>query len=163
MFYQMFLLTLISIDISRLFGVTTLDVVRASTFVAHVVGQPEKAHEYKIPVIGGHSGVTILPLLSQSKPPLPQSVLSDKSKVEELIKRIQFGGDEVVAAKDGAGSATLSMAYAGFRFAESLIKARLGHTGVVEMGYIYVADDKHISAHTDGLEYFSVPIELGVS
>lgn len=29
---------------------------------------------------------------------------------------IQFGGDEVVKAKDGAGSATLSMAYAGFRY-----------------------------------------------
>lgn len=28
---------------------------------------------------------------------------------------IQFGGDEVVKAKDGAGSATLSMAFAGFR------------------------------------------------
>lgn len=27
------------------------------------------------------------------------------------MKRIQFGGDEVVQAKDGAGSATLSMAY----------------------------------------------------
>jgi malate dehydrogenase len=32
--------------------------------------------------------------------------------------RIQFGGDEVVKAKDGAGSATLSMAMAGARFAE---------------------------------------------
>lgn len=35
---------------------------------------------------------------------------------------IQFGGDEVVKAKAGAGSATLSMAYAGFRFAEAVIK-----------------------------------------
>jgi malate dehydrogenase len=26
------------------------------------------------------------------------------------VNRIQFGGDEVVKAKDGAGSATLSMA-----------------------------------------------------
>src|SRR5438552_656283 len=32
---------------------------------------------------------------------------------------VQFGGDEVVKAKDGAGSATLSMAYAGFRYADS--------------------------------------------
>lgn len=38
----------------------------------------------------------------------------------ELYAGVQFGGDEVVKAKDGAGSATLSMAYAGFRF-ESLI------------------------------------------
>lgn len=38
---------------------------------------------------------------------------------------IQFGGDEVVKAKDGTGSATLSMAFAGFRFAESVIKISL--------------------------------------
>jgi malate dehydrogenase len=31
------------------------------------------------------------------------------------VEGVQFGGDEVVKAKDGAGSATLSMAYAGFR------------------------------------------------
>ncbi len=29
---------------------------------------------------------------------------------------MQYGGDEVVEAKGGAGSATLSMAYAGFRY-----------------------------------------------
>lgn len=33
---------------------------------------------------------------------------------------VQFGGDEVVKAKDGAGSATLSMAYAGFRYEVAL-------------------------------------------
>merc|ERR1712187_1028425 len=38
---------------------------------------------------------------------------------DELVNRIQFGGDEVVKAKDGAGSATLSMAFAGARFVES--------------------------------------------
>ena len=65
-----------------------------------------------IPVVGGHSGVTIVPLLSQTA--------EGKSIVEKggedlaaLVKRIQFGGDEVVKAKDGAGSATLSMAYGG--------------------------------------------------
>lgn len=147
----------------RLFGVTTLDVVRASTFTAEVAGQPGKAQEYKIPVIGGHSGVTILPLLSQSSPALPSSVLGDEAKLKELINRIQFGGDEVVKAKDGAGSATLSMAYAGFRFAESLIKAKWeGKTGVVEMAYIAVQNEAHVASIVDGLEYFAVPIELGV-
>jgi len=33
---------------------------------------------------------------------------------------VQFGGDEVVEAKGGAGSATLSMAYAGFRYSLGL-------------------------------------------
>ncbi|CAH7667833.1 Lactate/malate dehydrogenase, partial [Phakopsora pachyrhizi] len=134
----------------------------ASTFAAEVSGSPEKACQYKIPVIGGHSGVTILPLLSQSQPALPSSLLSDKTKRKALVHLIQFGGDEVVQAKDGAGSATLSMAYAGFRFAQSLIRAKwLNQSGVVEMAYIYVANNEHVSTATEGLEYFSVPVKLG--
>lgn len=40
----------------------------------------------------------------------PAEILADKEKRDALVNRIQFGGDEVVKAKDGAGSATLSMA-----------------------------------------------------
>ena len=54
-------------DSSKVFGVTTLDVVRASTFVAHALGRRDpKTH--RVPVVGGHSGATILPLFSQSRP-----------------------------------------------------------------------------------------------
>jgi malate dehydrogenase len=95
----------------RLFGVTTLDVVRAETFVAEIVGE-QNPQKLNIPVIGGHSGETIVPLFSQAKP----SVKIPDEKLADLIKRVQFGGDEVVKAKDGAGSATLSMAYAGYRY-----------------------------------------------
>jgi malate dehydrogenase len=76
---------------------------------------------------------------------------------------VQFGGDEVVKAKDGAGSATLSMAYAGFRFAEAVIKAHNGEKGIVEPTFIYlpgVEGGDEIVKET-GLEYFSVPVELG--
>ncbi|KIJ47333.1 hypothetical protein M422DRAFT_84433, partial [Sphaerobolus stellatus SS14] len=83
-------------DPKRIFGVTTLDVVRASTFVAEVLGDLNKAPEVTVPVVGGHSGVTIIPLLSQSKPSLPSNFTSDAR--DELVKRIQFGGDEVVKA-----------------------------------------------------------------
>src|SRR5271170_2476773 len=48
-----------------------------------------------------------------------------------LIKRIQFGGDEVVKAKDGAGSATLSMAWAAAKFSDALLRAMNGETGVI--------------------------------
>jgi malate dehydrogenase len=78
---------------------------------AQAIDKPTSAPEYTIPVIGGHSGKTIVPLLSQSKPSLPESLFKDEEKLAALIKRIQFGGDEVVEAKGGAGSATLSMAY----------------------------------------------------
>lgn len=113
----------------RLFGITTLDVVRAKTFVAELAGKSPQ--EFTIPVIGGHSAHTIVPILSQAKPAVNVSMNSIKhpfgvTQVEKVasqdrvlgfsnvIERIQFGGDEVVGAKLGGGSATLSMAYAAF-------------------------------------------------
>ncbi|PWW80351.1 malate dehydrogenase [Tuber magnatum] len=145
-------------DPSRLFGVTTLDVVRASTFVAEVTGEKD-SRSIVVPVVGGHSGDTIVPLLSLARPPL--SIPTDKC--DGLVNRIQFGGDEVVKAKDGAGSATLSMAFAGFRFAESVIKAVGGEKGIVEPCYVYlpgVPGGDEI-AKVVGIDFFAVPIELG--
>jgi hypothetical protein len=48
---------------TKLFGVTTLDVVRAQTFVADALSVDPATVD--VPVIGGHAGITILPLLSQ--------------------------------------------------------------------------------------------------
>lgn len=47
----------------KLIGVSALDVVRANTFVAEAKGLDVK--DVDVPVIGGHAGTTILPLLSQ--------------------------------------------------------------------------------------------------
>ncbi|EGN94898.1 hypothetical protein SERLA73DRAFT_187996 [Serpula lacrymans var. lacrymans S7.3] len=151
-------------DPKRIFGVTTLDVVRASTFVSEIIGDRSLSTSVTVPVVGGHSGVTIVPLLSQSSHPIPSSVAS--SDIDALINRIQFGGDEVVKAKDGAGSATLSMAFAGAEFAGKVIRALNGEKGIVAPSYVNLAADK-----TGGealkkeigkdLEYFSAPVELG--
>lgn len=102
-------------------------------------------------VIGGHSGVTIIPLLSQTKP----SVSIPEDKLKALTLRIQEAGTEVVKAKAGTGSATLSMAYAGARFGFSLIKALNGEKNIIECSYVQsdVTDTK----------YFSTPVLLGVS
>merc|ERR1712070_1034903 len=131
-----------------LFGVTTLDVVRAETFVAAITGAKDPS-KCKIPVIGGHSGETIVPLFSQSEPKadIPED------KLDDLTYRVQFGGDEVVQAKDGAGSATLSMAFAGARFTYSVIKALNGETGITEC--TFVENDL-----TDA-PFFSTPVTLG--
>ncbi|CAF9911855.1 MAG: hypothetical protein HETSPECPRED_000467 [Heterodermia speciosa] len=147
-------------DPKRLFGVTTLDVVRAETFVQDITGEKDPAKTV-IPVIGGHSGETIVPLFSLAKP----SVKIPQDKLAPLIKRVQFGGDEVVKAKDGTGSATLSMAYAGFRFAEKLIKATKGEKGIVEPTYVYLpgVEGGDAIAKETGVDYFSVPVELGPS
>ena len=50
-----------------------------------------------MPVVGGHAGVTILPLFSQATP----GHSLDKATVEALTKRTQDGGTEVVQAKAG--------------------------------------------------------------
>jgi len=143
---------------TRLFGVTSLDVVRAQTFVSEIAGECDP-RKYTIPVVGGHSGDTIVPLLSQISP----STTIPPEKVEGLIKRIQFGGDEVVKAKDGAGSATLSMAFAGFRFAEAVIKAAKGEKGIIEPTFIYLPgiDGGEEVIKFTGLDFFAVPVELG--
>lgn len=132
-----------------LFGVTTLDVVRASRFVSEIKGTDPK--DENITVIGGHSGVTIVPLLSQSNHP-------DLSSNAELVKRVQFGGDEVVKAKDGAGSATLSMAMAGARMAESVLRASQGEKGVIEPAFV----DSPLYKD-QGIDFFSSKVELGAN
>lgn len=151
----------------RLFGVTTLDVLRASTFVSSVVGVPTEASKYVVPVVGGHAGHTILPLLSQCKPALPPSLLRDSEKRGALVHRIQFGGDEVVEAKAGTGSATLSMAEAGAEFADKVIRAAFkGETGIVTPSYVNLEADASGGKQVQGeinkdLAYFSVNVELG--
>ncbi|KAI4730572.1 malate dehydrogenase [Aureobasidium sp. EXF-10728] len=142
----------------KLFGVTTLDVVRAETFVAEITGESDPS-KTTIPVIGGHSGETIVPLWSQAKP----AVKIPEDKLDALTNRVQFGGDEVVKAKDGAGSATLSMAYAGFRFAEKLLKAVKGESSITEPTFVYLpgVDGGDAIQKETGCDFFSVPVELG--
>ena len=72
-------------DPKKLFGVTTLDVVRAETFVASIVGEKNPSNT-TIPVIGGHSGETIVPLFSQAKP----SVSIPADKLDALVNRTQL-------------------------------------------------------------------------
>lgn len=120
-------------DKRKMFGVTTLDVIRSNTFVAQTVGK--STDEINVNVIGGHSGVTILPLLSS----IPGVELS-QADIEALTPRIQEAGTEVVEAKAGAGSATLSMAQAAARFTLSLVAALSGDS-VTECCYVQVGDD----------------------
>ena len=132
-------------DPKRLFGVTTLDVIRAETFVADLKGL--NPAEVDVPVIGGHSGTTILPLLSQVK-----GVSFTDDEIESLTKRIQNAGTEVVEAKAGNGSATLSMGQAAARFCLSLVKAMQGES-VIECTYVE-GDGKHA-------RFFAQPVRLG--
>ncbi|EOA24128.1 hypothetical protein CARUB_v10017362mg [Capsella rubella] len=110
---------------------------------------PIAAEVLKKKVIGGHAGITILPLLSKTKP----SVNFTDEEIEQLTVRIQNAGTEVVDAKAGAGSATLSMAYAAARFVESSLRALDGDGDVYECSYVE-------STLTD-LPFFASRIKLG--
>ena len=120
-------------DKRKLFGITTLDVIRSNTFVAELTGK--STSDVNVNVIGGHSGVTILPLLSS----VDGVELSD-ADIEALTPRIQEAGTEVVEAKAGAGSATLSMAQAAARFTLSLVSAMNGNS-VTECCYVQTGED----------------------
>jgi malate dehydrogenase len=130
---------------NKLFGVTTLDVIRAETFVGNLRDlNPANVH---VPVIGGHSGTTILPLLSQV-----EGVEFTDEEVASLTTRIQNAGTEVVEAKAGGGSATLSMGQAAARFCLSLVSAMRGEN-VVEYTYV--------ETNSDDAQFFSHPVRLG--
>ncbi|MFU0886026.1 malate dehydrogenase [Kluyvera sichuanensis] len=133
-------------DKNKLFGVTTLDIIRSNTFVAELKGK--KCGDVEVPVIGGHSGVTILPLLSQ----IPGVSFSEQ-EVNDLTKRIQNAGTEVVEAKAGGGSATLSMGQAAARFGLSLVRALQGEKGVIECAYV--------EGDGEYARFFSQPLLLG--
>jgi len=132
---------------NKIVGVTTLDIVRANTFIAEAKGL--SVSDVRVPVIGGHSGVTILPLLSQTNP----SVSFTEEEIEKLTDRIQNAGTEVVNAKAGAGSATLSMAYAGARFVNNLLRAMNGEEGITECAMV--------SSDVAGTGYFALQVMFG--
>lgn len=186
-------------DKRKLMGVTTLDIVRANTFVAEAKGLDLR--DVDVPVIGGHAGATILPLLSQVRAPagtgragvrlllwcsavwlsertvlqavpciwphrvgpaclpcatpqhhntpphaltpacLPPSqttppVSFSADELPKLTERIQNAGTEVVEAKAGKGSATLSMAYAAARMAESTLLGLAGEPNIYECAFV---------------------------
>ena len=132
-------------DPRRIFGVTTLDVVRSQAFVSEL--KKLDVSQVKVNLIGGHSGITIIPILSQMTP----SVKFSDKEIKTLTKRIQEAGTEVVNAKAGTGSATLSMAHAGARFVDSLLRGLKGENNI-QCAYVH---------SNRGIGFFVTPVELG--
>merc|ERR1712211_195811 len=53
------------LDPLKIVGITTLDIERANKFVGEVTGK--NPNFINVPVIGGHAGVTIMPVFSKEK------------------------------------------------------------------------------------------------
>merc|ERR1712125_68199 len=122
------------------------DIVRANKFVEEMTGK-----RARVPVIGGHAGKTILPLFSQDR----AAATIDKDKIPDLDARVQDAGTEVVKAKNGKGSATLSMAYSGARLASAVLSGLAGEPKV-ECAYV-------MSSVQPGLRYFASKVTFGKS
>jgi malate dehydrogenase len=133
------------LDPKRIVGVTTLDVVRANKFVHEATGTP--IDQIEVPVVGGHAGKTILPLFSQDK---AGSTIGEKT--EEMDSRVQDAGTEVVKAKAGKGSATLSMAFAG---------ARLGRAVLAGLAGVEVTECAYVESTISDLPYFASKVTFG--
>merc|ERR1712232_1217876 len=128
----------------KIVGISTLDVVRANKFVYEITGQ-----KAEVPVIGGHAGKTILPLFSQD----PAAATIKPELIPDLDVRVQDAGTEVVKAKNGKGSATLSMAYSGARLGRAILSGLAG-VPVTECAYVE-------SSVCPGLPYFASKVVFG--
>jgi malate dehydrogenase len=135
------------LDPLKVIGITTLDVVRANKFVGEAAGKNPSF--INIPVVGGHAGKTILPLFSQDK--VGKTLEADK--IPGLDSHVQDAGTDVVNAKGGKGSATLSMAYAAARFAKSVLA---GLSGKRRVECVYCA-----STVMEGCPYFAQKVVFG--
>merc|ERR1711865_140967 len=113
----------------KILGVTMLDVVRSKEFIGAM--KSVNPQDVSIPVIGGHAGATVLPLLSRVS---PAHITFSDEELKALTPRIQNAGTEVVEAKAGAGSATLSMAQAAAEFATACMRG-MGGEHIVECCY----------------------------
>ncbi|CAJ1349299.1 unnamed protein product [Effrenium voratum] len=134
------------LDPLKIVGVTTLDVVRANKFCGEIMNK--NPNYINVPVVGGHAGTTILPLFSQDK----VAKLIPEDKIPDLDKHVQDAGTDVVNAKSGKGSATLSMAYAGARLGRSVLAGLMGKKRT-ECAYVK-------SDITD-LPYFASKVQFG--
>ena len=71
---------------AKIFGVTTLDIVRANKFISELKGLDPQ--DVNCPVVGGHAGITIMPLISQCTP----AVEFPPDELKALTERIQDAG-----------------------------------------------------------------------
>ncbi|XP_076679580.1 malate dehydrogenase, mitochondrial [Andrena cerasifolii] len=135
-------------EYNRLFGVISLECVRANSFFAEMVGiEPECV---TVPVIGGSCPETCVPIFSQAR---PCNRLSQQEALR-LTNALRVTDEEISRMNEGNEASSFAMAFGAARFCVSLCKA-LGHQrGVVESAYVR-------SCVIPEITYFAAPLELG--
>lgn len=132
----------------KVLGITHLDLARAQTTTAQAVGI--NPLDVSLPVIGGHSDQTIIPLFSNMVPNATNVV--DPNQAETLTRIIRKAGSEVVFQKYGKESATLGMAAA---LNDFINKMKIALTGDEVIVNAYTANPNF------GTRFFSGPTKVG--
>ncbi|KAK6636310.1 hypothetical protein RUM43_009969 [Polyplax serrata] len=137
-------------DSRKIFGITTIDTMRACTIVANdILRGTEDPGEFLVPVIGGHSPETMVPVLSQTSP----CVDIPNTSYDFLIDKIRRAACMVTSLKHHGGP-RLSVALGAARFINNLIRGLKNERDIIEMAYVY-------TNVVPGVCYFAGPIELG--
>ncbi|KOB78221.1 putative mitochondrial malate dehydrogenase isoform 1 [Operophtera brumata] len=126
-------------DGKKLFGITAIDALRAQCLYA--AENNLSPCECFVPVIGGHSDKTIVPLLSQA---IPRINMNDQL-IQEFTLRIRKCEDIVSKAKKG-WSPTLSISYSVLVFVRGILEALEGNPSRV---------NAYIENNDFGTSYFS--------
>nr|CAD7396336.1 unnamed protein product [Timema cristinae] len=156
----------------KVFGMTAHHVIKANTHVGEVACIDPS--EIIVPVIGGNSTETIVPLLSQAKPcscleinevgtpqeaiTLPQlyhaRFVAFQEERRNITYRIKHAEEWVRGLRKHKGSDFLSCALALVRFTISLIKGIHGEEAVIECAFVK-------TEKIPGLSFFALPLLFG--
>ncbi|KAJ0179437.1 hypothetical protein K1T71_005149 [Dendrolimus kikuchii] len=109
-------------DSKKLCGITGVDAIRAQSIYA--IDNNLNPHDCNVPVIGGHSAKTIIPLLTQTK---PLTKINEKL-MQEFTEKVRKCDDKITSDKKGFAP-TLSIAYSVLIFTRGILNA-LGGTPV---------------------------------
>ncbi|XP_014616232.1 PREDICTED: malate dehydrogenase, mitochondrial-like [Polistes canadensis] len=135
-------------ECKRLFGVTTLDCVRANSLAAEMTGiAPECV---VVPVIGGCCPCTRIPLFSQMTPRVNLSM----QEMKNLTNSVRKADEDVLKANCGRNVSIYASAFAIGRFCISLCKSVRQQRGVIECAYVR-------SCVIPEVTYFASQLELG--
>lgn len=131
----------------KIFGITHIDTARSRAFAADAL-QINPRH-ISVPVIGGHSNETIIPLFSNLT---PTNYSVNQCQADMLTRLVRKAGTEVLLQKQGSESSTLAMAWSIHEFVDGLIDAICGSEVVLNC---YTANPHF------GTKFFSGPTNIG--
>lgn len=130
----------------RIFGITHIDTARARSYAGKTL-QANPRH-LRIPVIGGHSEQTVIPLFSNLT---PDFYTLDVGQADLLTRLVKKAGSDVLSLNVGK-SAVAAMAWSVNEFAEGLVDALYGNESEV---HCFTANPHF------GTRFFAGPTTIG--